>query len=534
MKRYLIVLTIVSLLILAVMPAAAQDNGAINWSIEGISDVVSLDPARASDSQGFAVVELLHAGLVRLNENMEVVPDLAESWTLSDDGLTYTFTLKDGIAFSDGTPITSADVVWSLNHALSPDLGAWTGPYLLANIAGAAELNSGAADTLSGVEAIDERTVAITISQPSAYILSQLTFGPAKVLSQAYAEANPDTFDQAGVTSGAFSVANWNRGQGLELVPNPNYLQVSPVGINIVFNQDSETAYQLFRTGGVDITGSTQNPIPSARVPEVINTPDFNSVPAFNQRYVAFNNTLAPFDDVRVRQAFAHAIDRDTLANVVLGGTVNPTDRLLPAGFPASDLPVEGLGFDPAAALALLEEAGVNPAELDFTLTYGVEGDNERIVSVLESMWEENLGVNVTLEPLELSTFSSRLNDTFNDPATGLQAYYSVWNAVYPDPQTFLSAVLRTGVGNNNAHYSNADFDALTLEADVIVDDFAARAALYNQAEQIAVTEVGWLPLFNGKVNVLVRECVDGVVVTGLFSAFVVPDYSALAACPAS
>jgi ABC-type transport system substrate-binding protein len=534
MKRSLLLLALLSLLVVAAAPAAAQDVGTINWSVEGISDVVSLDPARASDAQGFSVIELLHAGLVRLNENMEVVPDLAESWTLSDDGLTYTFTLKDGIAFSDGTPITSADVVWSLNHALAPDLGAWTGPYLLANIAGAQAYNSGADDSLAGVEAIDERTVAITMAQPSAYFLSQLTFGPAKVVSQAYAEANPDTFDQAAVTSGAFSVANWNRGQGLELVPNPYYLQVSPVNIDIVFNQDSETAFQLFRTGGVDITGSTQNPIPSARVPEVQDTPDFNSVPAFNQRYVAFNNLLPPFDDVRVRQAFAHATDRDTLANVVLGGTVNPTDRLLPAGFPASELPIEGLGFDPEAGRALLEEAGVNPAELEVTLTYGVEGDNERIVSVLQSMWQENLGVTVNLEPLELSTFSSRLNDTFNDPATGLQAYYSVWNAVYPDPQTFLSAVLRTGVGNNNAHFSNPEFDALTLEADVIVDDFAARAELYNQAEQIAVTEVGWLPLFNGKVNVLVRDCVDGVVVTGLFSAFVIPDYSQLAACPAS
>jgi oligopeptide transport system substrate-binding protein len=519
-------------LVLTVAPLAAQDGGVINWSVEGINDVASLDPARASDAPGFAIVELLHAGLVRLNEKMEVVPDLAESWELSEDGLTYTFTLKEGVAFSDGTPITSADVVWSLNHALSPDIGSWTGPYLLANVAGASEFNSGESETLSGVQAIDERTVAITISQPSAYFLSQLTFGPAKVLSQDYAEANPDTFDQAGVTSGAFSVAAWNRGQGLELVPNPNYLQVSPVGINIVFNQDSETAYQLYRTGGVDITGSTQNPIPSARVPEVQGSPEFTSVPAFNQRYVAFNNMLPPFDDVRVRQAFAHAIDRVTLADTVLGGTVNATDRLLPAGFPASDLAVEGLAFDPEAALALLEEAGINPADLNLTLTYGVEGDNERVVTVLASMWEENLGVNVTLEPLELSTFSSRLNDTYNDPATGLQAYYSVWNAVYPDPQTFLSVVLRTGVPSNNAHYSNPEFDALVDQADVIVDDFAARATLYNQAEQIAVTEVGWLPLFNGKTNVLVRDCIEGVAVTGLFSAFVVPDYSALAACP--
>lgn len=516
-------------LVLVVTPVAAQDGGVINWSLEGISDVVSLDPARASDAQGFTVVELLHAGLVRLNEELLVVPDLAESWTISDDGLTYTFTLKEGILFSDGTPITSADVVWSLNHALAPDLGAWTGPYLLSNIAGATEWNAGTADSLSGVQALDERTVSITVLQPADYFLSQLTFGPAKIQSQAYAEANPDTFDQAAVTSGAFTVAAWNRGQGLELVPNPNYWQPATTGIHIVFNQDSETAYQLFRTGGVDIMGGSQNPLPAARVPEVVGTPDFHSVPALNVRYVAFNNTLAPFNDVRVRQAFAHAVDKDTLANVVLGGTVSATGRLLPPGLPGSDLPIETLDYDVELARSLLADAGVDPAELSFTLTYGVEGDNERVVTVLEAMWEENLGVDITLEPLELSTFSSRLNDTYADPATGLQAYFSVWGAIYPDPVSFVSQILRTGSGNNNAHYSNAEFDALSAEADAIVGDFAARAALYNQAEQIAITEVGWLPLFNANVNVLVRESVQGVVVTGLFSAYVIPDYSALA-----
>ena len=146
-------------------------------------------------------------------------------------------------------------------------------------------------------------------------------------------------------------------------------------------------------------------------------------------------------------------------------------------------------------------------------------------------MWQENLGINVKLEPLELATFSSRLNDTYNDPEKGLQAYYSIWGADYPDPQNFLSLQLQTGVGNNNSHYSNADFDKLTKQADTLVGDFGERAKLYNQAEQIAVSEVGWLPLFNAKVNVLVRDCVKGVAVTGMDYQF--PDWSKLAGCGA-
>ena len=530
LKKFVFVLLI---LVLALPVVGQGDGTTINWSIEGISDVVSLDPAKATDSQGFTVIGFLYSGLTRLNADLLVEPDLAESWTVSDDGLTFTFTLKDDIGFSDGTPITADDVVFSLTHALDPGTGAWTGPFLLSNIAGSDELMGGESMELSGVQALDDKTVEITIKQPSAYFLSQLTFGPAKVVSKAAAEADPEGWDQNPVTSGAFSVAERNAGQGLVLRPNENYWQpASQISeLNLVFNQDSETAFQLFRTGELDIMGGSQNPIPSARVAEVQDTEDFVSVPNINIRYIGFNHELAPFDDVRIRQAFAHAIDKDTLANVVLEGTVLPTDRILPPTMPGAEAPIDGLEFNPEGAQALLEEAGVNPDEMSVTLTYGTEGDNERVVTVIQSMWQENLGVEVVLEPLELSTFSSRLNDTFQDPANGLQAYFSVWGTIYPDPQYFLSQVLKSDSGNNNGHFNSPEFDALVSEADVITDDFDARVELYNQAEQIAVTEVGWLPLYNGKVNVLVRDCVEGVEVVGLFSAYVVPDASALSGC---
>ena len=509
--------------------AQAQDAaaGPIHWSLTGVSDLVSLDPAKASDQQGFTVIAMLYGGLVKLDESLLVVPSLAESWSVSDDSLTYTFTLRDGIVFSDGTPITADDVVWTFNHALDPKTGGWTGPYYFTLIEGADEVAAGTATEVSGVKKIDDKTVAITIKQPSAYFLSSLSAGPSKILSQAASA------DDGKVTSGPFVVQSWDHGQGITLAPNAKFYEpvTGVTELDFLFNQDSETGYQLYRTGKVDIFGSSQNPVPAARVPEVEGSPDFKSTPAFNTRYVAFNNKLKPFDDVKVRQALTHAIDRDTLANAVLGGTVNPTERILPAGFPASDKPITGLAFDPAAAKDLLGQAGIDPQTFSFTLSYGVEGDNERVVTVLQSMWQENLGISVKLEPLELATFSSRLNDTYQDPEHGLQAYYSIWGADYPDPQNFLSTQLQTDVGNNNGHWSNAEFDKLTQEADTTVDDFAKRADLYNKAEQIAVDEVGWLPLFNAKVNVLVRDCVQGIDVTGM--DFQIPEWSALTGCPA-
>jgi ABC-type oligopeptide transport system substrate-binding subunit len=513
--------------------ALAQEagGGPIHWSLTGVTDVQSLDPATASNLQDFTVIAILYGGLVRLDEKLLVAPSLAKEWSVSDDGLTYTFSLRDGIVFSDGTPITADDVVWTFNHALDPATGGWTGPYYFTLIEGADEMAAGKAKEVTGVKKVDDKTVAITIKQPSAYFLSSLSAGPSKILPK---DASDKPDDIGKVSSGPFVVQAWNHQQGLDLAPNPKFFEpvTGVTQLSFVFNQDSETGYQLYRTGKVDILGSSQDPIPASRVPEVKDSPDFRSTPAFNTRYVAFNNVQKPFDNVKVRQALAHAIDRDTLANAVLGGTVSPTDRILPAGFPASDLPIEGLDFDPATAKDLLSQAGVDPKNLSFTLTYGVEGDNERVVTVLQSMWQENLGIAVKLEPLELATYSDRLNDTYLDPAKGLQSYYSIWGADYPDPQNFLSLQLQTDVGNNNSHWSNAEFDKLTKEADTTVGDFAKRAQLYNKAEQIAVTEVGWLPLFNAKVNVLVRACIKGIDVTGM--DYQIPDWSALTGCPSS
>src|SRR5215211_2520463 len=294
--------------------AQESGGGAIQWSLAGVTDLVSLDPAKASDLQGFTVIAFLYGGLVKLDEQLQVVPSLAEEWSVSDDSLTYTFTLRDGIAFSDGTPITADDVVWTFNHALDPTTGGWTGAYYFTLIEGADEVAAGDAKEVSGVKKIDDKTVAITIKEPAAYFLSSLVAGPSKILAKA---AAADPTNEGKVTSGPFVVQTWNHGQSLDLVPNPSFYEaVTGVGqLSFVFNQDSETGYQLYRTGEVDILGSSQAPIPASRVPEVQDSPDFKSTPAFNTRYVGFNNMQTPFDDVRVRQALARSVDRETLAN---------------------------------------------------------------------------------------------------------------------------------------------------------------------------------------------------------------------------
>ena len=510
----------------ASVPPARAQGSTLTWSLEGINDLNSLDPTKATDAPVNTVLGLIYGGLVRLDGDLHVAPDLAESWTVSDDGLKYTFKLRADAKFSDGSPITGDDVQWSLARALAPEASGG-GLFRLGNIAGAADLNSGKTKELTGVKVVDAQTVEITVNQPSAFFLDQLTYVVTKILSKKAADADPNWADKP-VSSGAFTIQEWHHNQDIVLVPNTNYWQAPTkiTTLTLPFIQDSETAFQLYRTGGLDIMGSQQNGVPAAHVKEVASDPDFRQTASFAVRYVAFNNKLAPFDNVNVRRAFALAVDKQTLADKVLDGTVAPTDRILPAGFPGSELPIKGLGFDAEAAKAALADAGVNPADLKIKLTYGVEGDNERVVTVLQSFWKENLGIDVTLEPLELSTFSARLNETFETPETGLQAYYSIWGADYPDPQNFISQQLRTDVSNNNGHYSNAEFDKLVDQADVLTGDIKERLDLYNKAEQLAVDEVGWLPLYTPTLNVLVKPYVKGIIFNG--QGLIIPDYSAL------
>jgi oligopeptide transport system substrate-binding protein len=150
-------------------------------------------------------------------------------------------------------------------------------------------------------------------------------------------------------------------------------------------------------------------------------------------------------------------------------------------------------------------------------LTYGQEGENDRVAQALQSIWQQNLGVKVNLQPLELATFSKNLDTTTLTPDQGLQFYLSIWGADYPDPQNFLSQQLQTESPNNNGHFSNAQFDQLTKQADTLgaQNQYDQRMKMYNQAEQIAVNGVGWLPLYNPYTNGLIRPTVKGLKLTG-------------------
>ncbi len=509
-------------------PPAASGAQKLIWSVEGVNELPGLDPANPQNAQSIQAINLIFGGLVKLDDLLNVAPDGAESWTISEDGTTYTFTIREGLMFADGTPVTAQNFADSINRALQPETASYGASFQLGHIVGANDVASGAATEASGIVVVDDRTLQITLDDNVPYFLAQLTYPVSFVVPMQAVESDPTGWTETAFGTGPFKVKEWLHNQKLILEPNPNYWAGAPgiSEIELPFFQDSETAYQLYRTGGLDIMGSQQNPIPSARVPEVKDSPDFHSAASFAVRYVGFNNKKAPFDNVNVRRAFALAVDKATLADAVLNGAVAPTDRILPPGFTGSHLPVTGLAFDPAAAQQELATAGYgegNPFP-QVTFTYGVEGDNERVATFLQQQWKENLGVDVVLEPLELATFSKGLDTTYLTPDQGLQFYLSIWGADYPDPQNFVSQQLRSDSPNNNGHWEDAEFDKLAMEADTFLGSADDRLQLYNQAEQIAVDGVGWLPLYVPQFSVLIRPEVTGYSLTG--QGLIFPDWS--------
>jgi len=500
------------------------------WSIEGVNELPGLDPANPQNAQSVLAINMIFGGLVKLDAQLNVVGDGAEKWVVSEDGKTYTFTIRPNLKFADGTAVTAKDFADSINRALQPETASYGASFQLQHVVGAADVAAGKAKEASGIKVVDDHTLAITTDTAVPYFLAQLTYPVTFVVPLKLIQEKGTSWTDTAYGTGPFRVKEWQHNQKLILEPNPYYWAGVPgVGqIELPFEQDSETAYQLYRTGDLDIMGSQQNPVPSARIPEVSSSPDFHNVASFAVRFVGFNNTLPPFDNVNVRRAFAMAVDKVTLAEKVLNGAVGPTDRILPPGFPGSQYPITGLAFDPNAAKAELAKAGFDASKPlpSVTLTYGSEGDNERVATFLQQQWKENLGVDVTLQPLELATFSKNLDTTFLTPDKGLQFYLSIWGADYPDPQNFVTQQLLTSSPNNNGHWSDPKFDEIGKQADTFTGPTEERFKLYNQVEQIAVDGVGWLPLFTPRFSVLIKPYVSGIVPTG--QGLIVPDWSAV------
>ena len=495
--------------------ANAQAAGAVlRISDEGESDLASIDPPSpsAGDAQANVVENLVFGGLVRLDQNLQVQPNAASSWTVSTDGKIYTFTLRPGLKWGDGTPVTAQDVVWSLTRAFSPAYAAGGVSFYLSHIVGGLDMANGKAKTVKGLQAIGTNKVRITLDQPAAVFLDDLAYSVAFLVPRAQVEKSGNNWTEHAAALGPFIVKQWKHNQEIDLAPNPYYWRgtLKLGGAVVEFIKNTETAYNLYRTGALDVMGIVN--FPGNHLKDVQGTPDFHTTPQLFTEFLVVNEHHAPLNNPLVRQALSYAVNRATIVKL-LDNRFLPASGMLPPGMPGYNKNLVGETFDQAKAKQLLAKAGYPGGKGFPSLTLNVDGgdnDGQTKAVALQEFWKQVLGITVHLSQLEHGAYTSALT-AHNFDLSAVQ-----WGADYPDPQDFLSLLLHTGVAFNNGYFSNKQFDTLTEAADIMPHNSPARYQKYQQAEQVLMNAAGCIVIDWGKTNVLINPKVKGITLTAL------------------
>jgi oligopeptide transport system substrate-binding protein len=484
------------------------------------TEPTTLDPAKVEDGTTIDLLQQVFEGLVQWGENNEISPGLAEKWEVSKDGKTYTFHLKSGVKFHSGREITAEDFKYSMERACAPALASPTAPNYLKDIVGVRECLNGEAQTISGIKAIDPKTLEITLDKSRPYWLGNMTYPCSFVVcKEDVAKNSSGEIDEKNmVGTGPFKIGEFRRGYQVTLVANADYHGGKPKleGIFRPIIKEGITRLNKYEAGELDIVDVSPRDLDRINGDEKLKA-DLKSFRRAAIWYVALNQASngSPFKDKRVRQAFAHAIDKDEAIRLALKGQADKANGVLPPGVAGYNPDVKPLAFDPAKAKQLLAEAGFPDGKGFPALTFSFRQDYPHVQQTAEVIAEQlkrNLNITVQLRPMEWGQFlKERTNKTM--PFSHLR-----WGADYLDPQNFLSTLLHTSKlengkeshPENGVGYNNTEFDGLCDTADV-EQDSKKRMELYRQAEQIAIDEAPWVPLYFQRDLELVRSRVGNM-----------------------
>lgn len=477
------------------------------------SDPPTLDPHLTSDTTSSFIVVELHAGLVTLSPELSIVPDIAERWERSSDGLVYIFYLRSNARFHDGKPITAHDFKWSLERAASPKTASPVADTYLNDIVGSQDVFDGTQIEMEGIKVIDDHTLQITIDSPKAYFLAKLAYPTAYVLDRENVETGGRTWFDEPNGAGPFKLKEYKIGERIVLERNKFYHR-KPANIDALeMNLAGGQAMTMYETGEIDITGVGLFDLERVLDPtEDLNKELVIGPPGFSISYIGFNTNMNPFDDLNFRKALNHAIDKELIAKEVLNGLVVPAYGILPPGFPAYHEEIEGLRYDPELARRLLAESKyADPASRD-RIVVTTPGGGTGIgldLEVILNMWQEILGIEVEIQQVEWATYLDDLH------AQKFQAFAGLgWEADYPDPQDFLDILFHSKSKINHGAYSNTTVDTILEEART-EQDVDKRTDLYRKAEQMIISDAAWVPLwYQGERHLLIKSHVKSYRVT--------------------
>ena len=497
--------------------AAATGSG---FTVQLGPNPETLDPALNSSVDGANTIITIFEPLLLIDENNEVIPGQAESYTVSEDGLTWTFTMRDGLKWSDGSDLTAKDFEYSFKRMADPNTAAPYAETAVGMIAGFDEAQGNPdadgntttnpnPDALQVVASEDGKTLTITLSYPCSYFDKLAAFAALSPVQQATVEANGDawcTTPETFVSNGPYMITEWTPSERIVLSKNPNYVggwdtsKIVSDNITLLLLEDSSASYAAYNSGEAQLVKD----VPTDEIPSLTKAEDggdFYVDSILGTYYISLNDQREPFTDVRVRKALSLAIDRDYVANVIMQGTYSPAYNIVGPGIVDAG---EGTMFIDNAnggegyisedyeanleeAKQLLADAGYPDGEGFPTITYSANdaGYHIPVAEYLQQAWGE-LGITMNIDKVDWASFLPlRRAGDYDISRNG-------WVMDYNDASNMLE-LFTTGNGNNDGKYSNPEFDA-AIEASKVADK-ATHFEQLHKAEDILMEDMGCIPV---------------------------------------
>ncbi|WCK55968.1 peptide ABC transporter substrate-binding protein [Aneurinibacillus sp. Ricciae_BoGa-3] len=494
--------------------------------VNNIEEPGSLEPGKAQGTHDSWVLENTFEGLTRFDKNAKVVPGDAEKWDISPDGKTYTFHLRDGLKWSNGDPVTAQDYEYAWKYALNPSTASEYA-YQLYYIKGAEAYNTTkekdpkklqALQDAVAVKAVDDKTLKVELNGPTPYFLELCNFYTYYPVDKKVQAANPKWANDAKtfVSNGPFKLSEWNHKQDVKVVKNENFWDKQSVkidGISFAMLQDENTAWQMYRSGQLDlaytlpteVTGQMKNS----------NNPEFHNSPEFSAYFYRINTKKKPFDNVKVRKALAMAIDRKTIVDSVAQGGQTPLYGMVPPGYIEKSTgkdfnQVSGPYFkeDVTAAKQLLQqglkEEGMTSMP-KVTILYNTRDDHKKIAEAIQEMWRKNLGINATLENADFQVVIDREHKLDYDVVR------AGWISDFVDPMTFED--MWTSVSTqNDTGWTSPEYDKLITAAKNELDNKKREDDLHK-AEKLFMDNQPIIPIYAYTKPFMLKSNVTGVYV---------------------
>lgn len=481
-------------------PAASEGK---ELAVQIGPDPETVDPALSSAIDGGNMILHAYECLLIVDQDGNLQPGQAETWETSEDGLTWTFHLRDGLKWSDGSALTANDFVYSWKRVCDPLVAAPYAETVLGMVKGYEEAIAGNTDALA-VTATDDKTLVVELNAPCSFFGSLAAFATLSPVQQATIEKNGDAWATAAetyVSNGPFCMTEWVPGSHITFSKNANYWNADAIKLDrlkFVLMEDPNAAYSAYQTGEVHLIKD----VPTEEIPSLEGNSEFNVEPIIGTYYLSVNTTKAPFDNVNVRKALSLAIDREYVANTLMQGTYSAASNFMGPGWIDTDgteFMANANGGKPyidttnheanvEEAKKLLADAGYPNGEGFPSISYTTNDSayHKVIAEYLQQAYAE-LGINLQVNIVEWSSFTPmRRNGEYDMARNG-------WVGDYTDASNMLDLLYSTN-GNNDGKFNNADYDA-AMELSRTTTDVAERSKALHTAEDIIMEEAACIPL---------------------------------------